>query len=135
MKALSVRQPWAGLIACGAKDIENRTWNTSYRGTLAICAGKSLGASQTEAEYLFSKFNASATATGVLVCIVDLVGVISEQNGVYSWDLPDPFPSLDDSCFAGPFGWVLENARLVKPVPVSGKLGLFEIPDALILPV
>lgn len=26
MKAISIRQPWASLIAHGIKDIENRTW-------------------------------------------------------------------------------------------------------------
>ena len=26
MKAISIKQPWASLIAHGIKDIENRTW-------------------------------------------------------------------------------------------------------------
>lgn len=42
MKALTVRQPWASLIACGAKTIETRSWRTSYRGWLAIHAGKTI---------------------------------------------------------------------------------------------
>ena len=37
MKILSVRQPWAWLLFNG-KDIENRTWRTSYRGPLLIHA-------------------------------------------------------------------------------------------------
>ncbi|HHY88739.1 MAG TPA: ASCH domain-containing protein, partial [Chloroflexi bacterium] len=40
MKALSVRQPWAWLIAQGYKTVENRTWATNYRGPLLIHAGK-----------------------------------------------------------------------------------------------
>lgn len=36
METLSVKQPWASLIVCGAKDVENRTWTTSYRGRLLI---------------------------------------------------------------------------------------------------
>lgn len=39
MKVLTVRQPWASLIALGAKSIETRSWPTSYRGPLAIHAG------------------------------------------------------------------------------------------------
>src|SRR6266446_8164646 len=31
-------QPWATLIALGAKRIETRSWSTSYRGPLAIHA-------------------------------------------------------------------------------------------------
>lgn len=38
MKTLSIRQPWASLIAHGIKDIENRTWPTKYRGRIYIHA-------------------------------------------------------------------------------------------------
>lgn len=40
MKFLTIRQPWASLIAVGAKTIETRGWSTKYRGSLAIHAGK-----------------------------------------------------------------------------------------------
>jgi len=36
MKALSIKQPWASLIAHGIKDIENRTWRTNFRGRIYI---------------------------------------------------------------------------------------------------
>lgn len=39
MKALTIRQPWASLIAAGVKTIETRSWSTRYRGPLAIHAG------------------------------------------------------------------------------------------------
>ena len=38
MKALSIKQPWASLIAHGVKDIENRTWKTNFRGRIYIHA-------------------------------------------------------------------------------------------------
>ena len=38
MKALSIKQPWASLIAHGIKDIENRTWKTNFRGRIYIHA-------------------------------------------------------------------------------------------------
>lgn len=41
MKALTILQPWASLIASGAKRIETRCWKTNYRGPIAIHAGKS----------------------------------------------------------------------------------------------
>jgi len=41
MKALSLWQPWASLIALDVKRIETRGWSTKYRGPLAIHAGKS----------------------------------------------------------------------------------------------
>ena len=40
MRALSIRQPWAYLIAIGAKDVENRSWLTRFRGRIYIHASK-----------------------------------------------------------------------------------------------
>lgn len=43
MKILTLTQPWATLVAIGAKHIETRSWGTAYRGPLAIHAGAGLG--------------------------------------------------------------------------------------------
>jgi hypothetical protein len=43
MKALTLTQPWATLVAIGAKTIETRSWATSYRGPLAIHAAAGYG--------------------------------------------------------------------------------------------
>lgn len=40
MKLLSLWEPWATLMAIGAKRIETRSWGTHYRGWLAIQASK-----------------------------------------------------------------------------------------------
>lgn len=40
MKCLSLWQPWASLITNGHKQIETRSWSTSFRGPLAIHAAK-----------------------------------------------------------------------------------------------
>lgn len=42
MKALTLTQPWATLVAIGAKRIETRSWATRYRGPLAIHAAKNV---------------------------------------------------------------------------------------------
>ena len=42
MKVIVIRQPWAWLIVNGFKDVENRSWNTRYRGTLLIQASATL---------------------------------------------------------------------------------------------
>lgn len=41
MRALTTYQPYAELIASGVKRVENRTWETKYRGRLYIHAGRS----------------------------------------------------------------------------------------------
>lgn len=38
MKAITIWQPWASLIACGEKRYETRGWATKYRGPIAIHA-------------------------------------------------------------------------------------------------
>jgi hypothetical protein len=48
MKALSIKQPWADLIASGAKDIENRSWRTHFRGRVYIHASAKM------ADYVFT---------------------------------------------------------------------------------
>jgi hypothetical protein len=40
MKAISLWQPWASLLACGEKKFETRSWATSYRGPIAIHAAE-----------------------------------------------------------------------------------------------
>lgn len=40
MKALTLTQPWATLMAIGAKRVETRSWFTAYRGIVAIHAAK-----------------------------------------------------------------------------------------------
>lgn len=43
MKALTLTQPYATLVAIGAKLIETRSWRTGYRGPLAIHAAAGFG--------------------------------------------------------------------------------------------
>ena len=110
MRALSVKQPWASLIASGAKSIEVRTWKTSYRGTLTICS------SRQRSNWPVATVSGPSGPLGVTVCEVDLVDV-------------RPI-ALDDASFAcidSPegFAWVLANPRVVEPRAVKGQLGIF----------
>jgi hypothetical protein len=43
MKAITLTQPWATLVAIGEKQIETRSWSTLYRGPLAIHAAAGFG--------------------------------------------------------------------------------------------
>lgn len=42
MRSLTLHQPWASLIAVGAKTIETRSWSTTYRGPILIHASKTV---------------------------------------------------------------------------------------------
>lgn len=114
MKALTVCQPYAELIARELKHVENRTWYTPYRGPLAIHAGKSrkwLGEND-EAAY-------PDMAYGAIVAIVRLTHCCS---------LSQLAPSLRAEGHAfGPFCWVLTDVvRLARPIQVRGAQGLWD---------
>jgi ASCH domain-containing protein len=55
MKAITIRQPWAWAIINAGKDIENRDWNTHFRGRVAIHAAKGMTKGQYERGYRFIK--------------------------------------------------------------------------------
>lgn len=79
MKAITIRQPWATLIALGEKHFETRSWQTKYRGKLAIHAGKMID--KKACENMFIKetlakhgiLSYKELPTGVVLATVDLV--------------------------------------------------------------
>ena len=115
MKALSVRQPWASLIAFGEKTIEVRSWSTSFRGRLLIHAsGKDIIE------------DGITLPAGYAIATVEVVDVrpftASDLEAACLEEMPD------DPCFA----WVLRDAQEIEPVPCNGRLNLW---DADIMPV
>ena len=103
MKAISIKQPWAELIARGEKTIETRVWCTPYRGPLLIVASK----------------RPDVWATGCAVALVDLVDCRPMTRA-------DEGDALSER-WVGTKAWVLENPRRVKQVPVSGRLGVYDV--------
>jgi len=129
MRCLTVRQYWAWAIIAGLKPAENRTWSTSYRGPLAIHAGQSLDpTSRATLEALGFDVPGDVTR-GTVLGTVDLVAVVPWQPGTRNLPgVEDEWGLADDPLATGPFCWILRNPKpLAKPVPMSGKQGLYEI--------
>jgi hypothetical protein len=109
VRALTIRQPWAALIAHGTKRVENRTWGTAWRGTLLIHAAKSAdpypdGVVRVDGTEVRSSIVAVATLADIHVC-----------DGECS-----PWAE------AGRHHWVLSDVRPVAdPVSCKGALGLW----------
>jgi hypothetical protein len=124
MIALSIQQPWAWLIVQGHKDIENRTWPTSYRGKILIHAGKRYAKYEFEDDAITFGFRFSGfpetreEMTGGIVGMATLVDCVQES---------------DSQWFYGPYGFVLRDARPLPFVPFRGQLGFFDVPDDLVL--
>ena len=131
MKTLTVKQPWAGLIVTGLKDIENRTWKTNYRGKLLIHASKAYNKKErietedficrnilTKGE-LSNLRNDDGTIRhycgeyGTIIGEVELIDCV--RNHSSNWAEKDVW------------NWVLANPiKYDTPIEVKGKLGLWE---------
>lgn len=115
MRVLTVRQPWADLIASGAKSLEIRSWPTSYRGPLLIAAG----AAPSRDERARVHPTPEPERLGILVCVVDLVDVRPAVRA--DARLCGGFDPT------GEWAWVLARPRRVQPVKFKGTLGLREV--------
>lgn len=118
MRALSLPQPWATLIAMGEMRWLTRPWRTAHRGLLAIHARR-----QPHPEMLARRwYRLGRLPLGAVVGVVEVVGC-------HAVDLL-PAKTLEGSlCPAEPgwWAWELASARPVSPVVCVGGRGLFEL--------
>jgi hypothetical protein len=150
MKALSLIQPWASLIATGAKRIETRTWPTSYRGPIAIHASKWRNdrgriISSEIACYLQLALDepfSSALTMGGIDRVADLPsGAIVATAHLFACrrteDLvPDALEREFGNYAPGRWCWVLERVRpLPAPIPCRGAQGLWDVPPDVLAAV
>lgn len=146
MKGLTLTQPWATLIAIGAKRIETRSWATDYRGPLAIHAAKGLGpiggkrglADQCRmpafadalrrAEY----DDGTPLTLGAIVATVTLVNVRRidlklRAQVLAQTSTPNEIEFGDYE--TGRYAWFLEDVKpLTQPVECKGALSLWDVP-------
>lgn len=107
MKALTVHPFYAMSIVTGVKTVECRTWKTSYRGPILICS---------------SAKKIKDTIPGHALGVVDLVDVVPFKREHIK-------PSMEDEMIYNAYAWILENPRCIKPIPVKGKLSLWNFAD------
>ena len=131
LPCLSIRQPWATLIIGEGKDIENRSWNTRYRGPLVIHAA--LGATKAEFDEALAFVDSVFPLKRIEDRLSRYVRCSSPRGGIIGTvDLVDCVTESDSPWFFGPYGFVLANPRPCKFVPMKGRLGLFNIAANLI---
>ena len=129
MKALSIRAPWWWFILHAGKDIENRDWYTSFRGTVYVHASKwyvhrdvinDLGFGRSivgTATPLVHPYEYLKPFGGCIVGKVDIVDCVRQSSSPW---------------FFGKFGFVLANpVAFARPFACKGMLGLFEVPDCI----
>jgi hypothetical protein len=108
--ALTIKQPYATLIARGLKNIENRSWTTTYRGPLLIHAGRQWADDRLPVDLWMP--SRDLFTYGAVIGTVELMDVIDDHTS--PWAEP------------GWKHWVLEDAQLWEtPVPLRGQMGLW----------
>lgn len=144
MRAITVHQPWATLIALEQKKFETRSWKIAYRGELAIHAGKKIDKQACRLEPFHSVlarhgYNEENLPSGAIIAVCRLkecrsVSRPSETEVLLNSDRPDMAEELSigmqEAIFGdysdGRFAWELsEVRRLPEPVPVKGRQGLW----------
>lgn len=146
MKALTLTQPWATLVAIGAKRIETRSWSTPHRGPLAIHAGKGLGpvggkrglALLCERPPFREVLADIDLPLGAVVATCELIACLP-TNGLKA--RMESLPRLDDFQPAehersfgdygpGRFAWFIDAVRPTDQVPCDGRLQLWDLQKA-----
>ena len=132
MKVLTIKEPYASLIAEGIKKYEFRTWKTNYRGEFLVRVGKGV---DRDACHKFSKYNLGYSKSQIIATIelVDCVEVNdefrkrlrSENELVYSH-------VIEDTGWRG-YAFVLKNVRKVEPIEVNGHLSFWNYDGKVIL--
>ena len=143
MKALTLTQPWASLVALQEKKIETRSWYTGYRGELIIHAAKGFpsdckelcGDEPFRTALRGQTWNQLPLSRGL--CVVRLLGCIRTTDMYKAAIIQGRNLSLQELDFGnfeqGRFAWLLEYVRpLNQTQPVRGSLGLWEYPSGLV---
>lgn len=151
MKAITIWQPWASLLACGAKRFETRSWATAYRGPIAIHAAKK---DVSEALRMIPAPTAAGMKkllgvewkelpTGAVIATATLIGCheidriremrcAPQETGCWdcnhrgNWIDASPREVALGDWTPGRYAWELADVKLITPVRVGGKQGLWE---------
>lgn len=105
MKALSIHPYYVMQIFAGRKTIEVRSWETNYRGDLLICSTA-------------KKFKDTIPGHALLVARLADVVPFAKKHVDAAYMLPQDWEP-------GQYAWMLEDIRPIVPIPLKGRLGLW----------
>lgn len=141
IKALPLWQPWASLVALGAKRVETRDYPP---GRIGLRAGQRIAIHATKTdremwvceEWPFSDHIADPAALplGALIatCTIDRASEITEASAAALLER-NPTEHAFGLYTPGRWAWVLRDVeQLPAPVPFRGSQGAFEVPVALL---
>lgn len=150
IKCLTLTQPYATLIALEEKHIETRSWHTTFRGPLAIHAGKGLAPvggvpglidlCSTEpflsvlksAGIIDGGIRKDRLPLGAIIATCELVDIVSTnqlpvgwRRGSHAWWFTEQERAFGDYS-PNRYAWLLGNVQPLKtPIPAKGAQGLW----------
>jgi hypothetical protein len=152
MKCLSLRHPWCHLVLFYGKSIENRKWNTAFRGEFLIhasttmthadyrdaevCAIEALSWTDADCAAFKRDFEARARFGGIVgrARLVDVVQpwVADLPRGADRVSRLYP-PTVNLKWHArDQYGFILTDVAALPFVPLRGRLNFFEVPADLV---
>ena len=143
MKGITLHQPWASAIAFKLKEYETRPRKTNYRGLIAIHAGKTKADDKVFEslstipwnEHLvrpmsrkWLSVNGDDFPTGAIVAVAEISDCIAMDDDTIAAQSAQE--RVLGHWETGRHAYKLENIQaLPKPIPVSGKQGLWNVDD------
>lgn len=125
MKVLTLKQPWATLVAEGIKKYEFRSWKTKYRGKLLIHAGAGIDKKELKR---FEKLNLDFPSKKILaeVELEDCLELDEDLNNKIIAKKNIAYGTKKREGYA----WKLTNIKKIESEEtINGKLGLWNIDD------
>lgn len=105
MKALSIHPYFAAGIFTGKKTIECRSWSTDYRGDILICS---------------TAKKIKDTIPGHALCVVSLIDIRPFTKNDCEAAMMAKSDFQPDH-----YAWIFDNVRLIRPIPLKGRLSLW----------
>ena len=126
MKVITIKQPFASLIAAGVKEYEFRTWKTKYRGEIFIHAGKGI---DKKAMKKFEEYGLEYPSGCIIAKanLSDCIKVDDEFRKVLFEKNPKVYNIIIKHVEWEGYGFKLDNIEKIEPIPAKGKLSIWEI--------
>ena len=125
MKVITIKQPFASLIASRIKEYEFRTWKTKYRGELLIHAGKGINR---KAMKKFEQYHLEYPSGCIIAKthLKDCIKINKKVREMLKQKNPLVYESVINSTEWDGYGFQLEHTEKIKPIPINGKLSFWD---------
>ena len=123
LKVLTLRQPWATLVAEGIKKYEFRSWKTNYRGKILIHAG--IGIDKEDMKK-YKNMNLKFPSIRI-IAIVEIEDCLELDEKLNKKIIAEKNVAYGNKIRTG-YAWKLKNVKKINyGKDVNGQLGLWNI--------